>query len=204
MSNDKNYKLSSFYNPSSWNGVELDKDVINSLIKGDIVRLCFEFADGSLEKYYVEITNIDYNKLKKPKKFYGKLTKLYNEIINNDDIREIVFTKENILEIPKYMLALNSKSNNFIEFNFNEIMVCDKNKKIEILEMINNFINRVKKNNPNMTNIIITAYLVNKIDQDIIDLYNLYDLIDIYSIGKINKECLQQIFDEGIIELANI
>lgn len=107
------YCLEVFDHPVTWGGAKLTKSDIIKIQLGDYVRICLTFNTGDWCKYYVQITQIIrycYGGIHKPRKFKGKVVKIYNEFDEDmypDSIKSLIwegkemyFQPKNIMEIP--------------------------------------------------------------------------------------------------------
>jgi len=112
-------ELAKFDIITNWSFNKINRNTADNLIVGDIVRIMAGSKNG-WEKYYVEIIKIDkykYGGINKPRKFYGKTIKVYDELwVSLDEGQEVKFRKENICEIPKW-----KSENRIIQHNKKEI-----------------------------------------------------------------------------------
>lgn len=151
-----------------WGGNIINRNICANFSVGDIVRLSVIFNDGSWYGPYVEITKIDYykkGKHKKPRKFHGKIVKIY-EIYSDikfkelDEGYELTFRKEDIYEIPNWKseenylfqhnaetivndMATRAKIKYKKSYNYNEQYSIQKRKYHKLRKKIK----RLKKNN---------------------------------------------------------
>lgn len=198
----KTYKLKIFDNPITWCGQDLSKDICNYLLPGDIVRLCLEFENNYWEKYYFEITKVDYycyGGINKIRKYHGKVLKVYMESFENiSRDHTTTWRRENILEIPGWKSENNKSQLNkqsILDFKreiqeekdkYDDIEYDKRHKKeIEFRKLIKEY--RLKYH---ITEKDIKAKIAKMLD------CSTDQLIYYYRIGKLSHEYIKKICEE--------